>query len=70
MNAARFFMRREDYQPPATHADSPFRRFTVRCLQCESFKLRVVSSHDDDTGETKTFLVCSRCGEHEELPTR
>jgi hypothetical protein len=29
MNAARYFMRREDYQPPTTHADSPFRRFNV-----------------------------------------
>ena len=63
-------MRREDYQPPATHADSPFRRFVVRCLKCDSFKLRVVSSHDEDAGETKVFLLCSKCGEREVLPVR
>jgi len=28
MNAARYFMRREDYQPPTTNANSPFRRFS------------------------------------------
>jgi hypothetical protein len=27
MNLARAFMRREDYQPPETPADSPFQRF-------------------------------------------
>jgi len=29
MNAARYFMRREDYQPPQTPKDSPFRQFNM-----------------------------------------
>jgi len=68
MNAARFFMRREDYQPPKTPADSPFRRFTVACLKCGSVKLRVVGEFDSDAGETKVFLFCPACREREQMP--
>ena len=70
MNSARAFMRREDYQPKLTHADSPFRRFTVACLKCGSFKLRVVSEFDGDDGEAKIYLFCPSCREREQLPTR
>jgi hypothetical protein len=34
MNAARYFMQREDYQPRQTLSDSPFRQFDVKCLRC------------------------------------
>jgi hypothetical protein len=34
MNAARNFMRREDYQPPQTPVDSPFWWFGMSWLKC------------------------------------
>jgi hypothetical protein len=55
---ARYFQRREDYQPPATHADSPFQQFVVRCLKCNSFKLSVISEFEEESGEAKAFLFC------------
>ena len=67
MNAARFFMRREDYQPPQTPADSPFRRFTVSCVKCGSFKLQVIGEFDSDAGELKVFLFCPSCREREQV---
>jgi hypothetical protein len=66
--AARFFQRREDYAPPQTPADSPFRRFTVSCLKCGSFKLRVIGEFDPDAGELKVFPFCPSCREREQLP--
>ena len=70
VNSARYFMRREDYQPPATSEDSPFRRFTVCCLKCGSFKLRVIGEFNDESGSTKVYLTCTRCREREEMPVR
>jgi len=70
MNAARYFMRREDYQPPTTHVDSPFRRFNVSCLKCGSFKLRVIDEFDSDAGTHQVFLFCPSCREREQLPVR
>ena len=68
MNAARYFMRREDYQPETTPEDSPFRRFKVSCLHCGSFKLRVQSQYDEDTGEVALVLICPQCRQQETLP--
>ena len=68
MNAQRWFQRKEDYQPPQTPADSPFRRFTVSCLECGSYKLRVIGEFDSDAGGLKTFLFCPSCRQREELP--
>jgi hypothetical protein len=68
VNAARDFMRREDYQPPTTPADSPFRRFMVSCLKCGSFKLRVIGEFDSETGEYKVCLFCPSCRQREQLP--
>ena len=70
MNGARWFQRREDYAPRTTHPDSLLRKFAVSCVKCDAVKLRVVSAHDGETGEVKVWLVCSRCGEREELPLR
>jgi hypothetical protein len=68
MNAARWFQRREGYQPLTTSLDSPFRRFTVSCLKCGSFKLQVIGEFDSDAGELKIFHVCPSCRECEQLP--
>lgn len=68
MNAARFFMRREDYQPPKTSPDSPFRRFTVACLKCGSVKMRVIGELDSDAGVVNVFLFCPSCRGREKLP--
>jgi hypothetical protein len=70
MNAARYFMRREDYQPPTTPTDSPFRLFIVRCLKCASYRLRVIAEHEDDSPEMKVYLFCPKCRQREPLPMR
>ncbi len=69
MNGARCFQRREDYQPPVTPADSPFRRFVVHCLKCGSYKLRVIVEADESE-EMTAYLFCPRCRERERLPMR
>jgi hypothetical protein len=53
-----------------TPADSPFRRFTVSCLKCGSFKLQVIGEFDSDAGELKIFLFCPSCRAREQLPVR
>ena len=70
MNAARCFQRREDYQPPQTPRESPFRKFTVRCLVCGSYQLRLVAQFDEAGGEMAVVLVCSKCPQRETLPVR
>lgn len=70
MNAARFFMRREDYQPPETPADSPFRKFNVSCLKCGSFKLQLRSQFDEDVGVLQVILYCPACRQQEILPIK
>ena len=70
MNAARCFQRREDYQPPHTPRESPFRKFTVRCLACGSYQLRLVAQFDEAAGEMAVVLVCSKCPQRETLPVR
>jgi hypothetical protein len=55
--AARFFQRREEYQPPETPADSPFRRFTVSCLKCGSFKLQVIGEFDSEADKSFRHLT-------------
>ena len=70
MNAARCFQRREDYQPPQTPRESPFRKFEVRCLACGSYQLRLVAQFDDAAGEMAVVLVCSKCPQRETLPVR
>lgn len=70
MNSARYFMRREDYQEPQTPGDSPFRKFIVKCLKCGSYQLRVTSAYDEDSGQHRARLVCTQCGQTEELPLK
>jgi len=70
MNAARWFQRREDYQPPQTPPDSPFRQFDVRCLRCSSYRLRLVSEFDEESGRLLLVLFCTRCRNREAFLTR
>jgi hypothetical protein len=70
VNAARYFQRREDYQPPQTPADSPFRKFKVRCLACGSYRLRLAAQFQEETGETVAILICTRCRQSETLPLK
>lgn len=67
MNGARYFMRREDYQPPTTPTDSPFRKFDVTCLKCRSYQLRVISAYDEESGEQRVSFVCTNCRQTEEI---
>jgi Zn finger protein HypA/HybF involved in hydrogenase expression len=68
MNSARWFQRREDYQPKTTPAASPFRHFLVRCLKCGSYRLRVIAERSEDSGEAGVFLYCPNCHQREQLP--
>ena len=57
MNAARYFMRREDYQPRLSPTGSPFRQFDMTCLKCGSYDLRLVAQMDEELGEIALLLV-------------
>lgn len=70
MNAARYFMRREDYQPPQTPADSPFRQFDVSCLKCGSYDLRLAAQMDEEAGDMALLLICNKCRQLEIVPVR
>jgi len=70
MNAARWFQRREEYQPRQTPPDSPFRQFDVKCLKCSSYRLRLVSEFDEQSGGLLFVLFCTRCRNREALPIR
>jgi hypothetical protein len=62
-------MRREDYAPRTTPADSPFREFLVSCLHCESYQVRTVIEFNEEAGETWVVLRCHNCGKTERLAT-
>ena len=66
--SVRYFQRREDYEPPKTSVDSPWRQFVVRCLKCESGKVRVGVVFED--GEPRVYLYCPRCNLREALTVR
>lgn len=68
--AARFFQRREDYEPSRAPPESPFRKFDVKCLACGSYQLRLVAQMDEEAGEMSVVLVCNRCPQREILPVR
>jgi hypothetical protein len=57
-------MRREDYQPPTTPTDSPWRKFVVRCLRCGSPNVRVTIQHED--GDAFVVMICEACPERQE----
>jgi hypothetical protein len=61
MNSARYFIRREDDEPPRTPPESPFRRFDVKCLKCGSYRLCLASAFDESAGELRVSLTCTRC---------
>ena len=65
-----YFERREDWQPPQTSPESPFRRFIVRCLKCGSFELRLVTEFNDEVGELNLVLFCPNCRAREIVPVR
>ena len=70
MGGARYFMRREDYQPRQSPAGSPFRQFDVSCLKCGSYDLRLVTQMDEESCEMAVVLVCKNCRQREILPVR
>ena len=70
MNAARYFMRREEYQPRQSPTGSPFRQFDVSCLKCGSYGLRLAAQMDEEAGEMAVVLVCNKCRQREIVPVR
>ena len=65
MNAARYFIRREDDVPRRTPAESPFRKFDAKCLKCGSYQLRLATEFDEEAGEVRLVLVCVKCRQQE-----
>jgi len=70
MNSARWFMRREDFEPKRTHPDSPFRNFVVKCLRCESVKLNVAIEFDESEGSPVVIIQCCKCRQIEKIIVR
>ncbi len=70
MNSARWFIRREDDEPPRTPPESPFRRFDAKCLKCGSYDLRITGTYDEGVGEARLIVLCGRCRQVENLPLR
>ena len=57
MNAARWFQRREDYQPPKTPPESPFRKFDVKFLACGSYQMRLRLESRSEAWRSIAFLL-------------
>ena len=55
---------------PRTPPESPFRLFNVKCLKCGSYHLCLASDFDDEAGELRLTLTCSRCRQCEMLKVR
>jgi hypothetical protein len=60
-------MRKEEYAPRQAQPDSPFRRFDMKCLKCDSYKLTVTAHHDPDSGETFVLFFCKTCRQQEKI---
>jgi hypothetical protein len=69
VNEARYFMRRDEYQPAQTPVDSPFRCFNVSCVKCGSFQVKAVAEFDESAGVTALILLCKKCGGRERIKT-
>ncbi len=63
-------MRREDYQPETIPECSPFRCFKVSCVKCGSFRVRLKSQYDEETGEVALVLFCTFCHQWERVPAK
>lgn len=70
MNAARAFMRREDYQPKQPRNEKICALFDISCVKCNSVNLKIVGEFNEDSGELAVFLYCPRCKVREQLPVR
>jgi hypothetical protein len=64
---ARYFMRKEECAPRKTPAESPFRNFDVRCLYCESYKLKLGVQFDESEGAEILIMQCTKCRKTEKL---
>jgi hypothetical protein len=70
MNAARCFIRRENYQPRQSPTGNPFRQFDPNCLKCGSYDLRLMSQMNEESGDLAVVLVCNNCRLREFMPVR
>jgi len=55
---------------PQTPADSSFRGFDVKYFIHHSYRLRRVRKFDDDSGELRIILTCTRRRQRETVPDR
>ncbi len=70
MNGARYFQRREDYQPPQPRNPAVCTRFDISCVKCGSANLKIIGSTDEESGELAVYLFCPRCQIRERLNVR
>jgi len=70
MNGARYFQRKEEYAPRKANRDSPFEKFNVQCLHCQSYKLTVKAEFNEGEGELRIFLVCPSCKASEKIAVK
>jgi hypothetical protein len=67
MNAARSFMRREDYQPKTACNEKLSALFNLSCVNCGSVRLKFISEFDDDRGAMAVYLFCASSRQRERL---
>ena len=70
MNAARYFMRREDYQPNQPRNAKVSKLFDISCVKCNSVNLNIIGEFNDESGEQAVYLFCPRCRVREQLTVR
>lgn len=62
---AQYFRRREDCVARTTPADSPHRQFTIYCVKCDSYMVRVIAGYNEESGSVQIVLRCGQCGNAE-----
>ena len=70
MNAARAFMRREEYQPRPPRNRQVCQKFDIACVKCNSAEIKIIGEFDEESGELAVSLYCPRCRVRERLPVR
>ena len=49
MNGARYFMWRDDYQPPQPRNPKLLTLFNLSCVKCDSVNSKIIGVFDDDS---------------------
>lgn len=55
---------------PQTPVDSPYRLFLVQCIHCQSYRVRLVTFHEEDADGISIAMVCQKCRRQEKIDLR